>query len=99
MKHKNLILLGVAAVIAVVPLLLPAGGAFRGSDDQGTEAIAALAPGYQPWISPLWTPPSGEVESLLFALQAGLGAGLMGYYVGFRRGRQSRGADAGRDGG
>ena len=43
--------------------------------------------GYQPWFEPLWTPPSKEIESLLFSLQAALGAGLLGYYVGLRRGR------------
>ena len=35
----------------------------------------------------MWTPPSKEIESLLFSLQAALGAGLLGYYVGLRRGR------------
>ena len=29
-----------------------------------------------------WEPPSGEIESLLFALQAAIGAGFIGYYVG-----------------
>jgi cobalt/nickel transport protein len=43
--------------------------------------------GYQPWFEPLWTPPSKEIESLLFSLQAALGAGLLGYYFGLRRGR------------
>ena len=74
----------------MIPLLLPTEGKFKGSDDQGTEAIAALAPAYQPWVKPLWEPPSDEVESLLFSLQAALGAGLIGYYLGFRRGRQRR---------
>ena len=93
MIRRNLALLGAVIVIAVAPLLLPAGGAFKGSDDQGTEAITSLAPDYQPWFKPLWTPPSDEVESLLFSLQAALGAGLMGYYVGLRRGRQQRRED------
>jgi cobalt/nickel transport protein len=31
-------------------------------------------------------PPSKEIESLLFMLQAALGAGLLGYYIGLRRG-------------
>ena len=89
MSRRNLALLGLAAGIAVVPLLIGT-GAFKGSDDQGTNAIVSLAPAYQPWFQPLWTPPSPEVESLLFSLQAALGAGLIGYYLGLRRGRQDR---------
>lgn len=54
-------------------------------------AITAANPDYQPWFSPLWEPPSGEIESLLFALQAALGAGLLGYYLGLRRGESQRG--------
>ncbi len=94
MSRRNLVLLGLAAAIAVVPLLMAGGGSFKGSDDQGTAAIADLAPGYRPWFKPLWTPPGGEVESLLFSLQAAAGAGLLGYYVGYRRGRRRHEDDA-----
>jgi len=91
MKRLNLTLLALAVAIAVVPLLMPAGeGGFRGSDDQAAAAISTNAPAYRPWFEPVWKPPSSEVESLLFALQAALGAGLIGYYVGLRRGRQRR---------
>ncbi len=98
MMRRNLILLAAVVVIGVLPLVLPLGGAapaFRGSDDEGTDAIATLAPGYRPWVRPLWTPPGDEVESLLFSLQAALGAGLIGYYIGLRRGRQRREDEAG----
>jgi cobalt/nickel transport protein len=78
-------LLAAAAAIIAAPLVLPGlGGAFKGSDDLGTEAINAARPGYQPWVKPLWTPPSDEVESLLFSLQAALGAGVLGYMIGRR---------------
>ena len=80
MSRRNLALLGLAAGIALVPLLIGA-GAFKGSDDQGSAAISALAPG-------------PEVESLLFSLQAALGAGLIGYYIGYRRGRHDRRPEA-----
>ncbi|CEO90262.1 hypothetical protein SSCH_790007 [Syntrophaceticus schinkii] len=36
----------------------------------------------------IWEPPSGEIESLLFALQAAIGAGFIGYYFGFVKGRK-----------
>ncbi|WP_309030311.1 energy-coupling factor ABC transporter substrate-binding protein, partial [Streptomyces alfalfae] len=51
-------------------------------------AITELKPDYEPWFSPLYEPPSGEVESALFALQAALGAGVLAYYFGLRRGRR-----------
>jgi len=90
MRSRNLTLLALAVAIGAAPLLLPGEAEFKGSDDQGSQAIAALAPDYQPWFKPLWEPPSGEVQSLLFSLQAALGAGLIGYYLGLRRGRQRR---------
>jgi cobalt/nickel transport protein len=76
-----------AAVVLIVaaPLVLPGlGGEFKGSDDQGTDAITAARPDYKPWFKPLWEPPSAEIESLLFALQAALGAGFLGYVIGRR---------------
>ncbi|MFD1808970.1 energy-coupling factor ABC transporter substrate-binding protein [Gemmobacter lanyuensis] len=39
-------------------------------------------PGFEPWFDPIWTPPSKEIESLMFALQAALGALVIGYVVG-----------------
>lgn len=46
-----------------------------------------VAPDYEPWFQPLLEPPGGETESLLFALQAALGAGVIGYAIGLYRGR------------
>ena len=87
-------LLAAAAAIVAAPLVVPGlGGAFKGSDDLGTEAILAARPDYQPWARPLWTPPSAEVESLLFALQAALGAGILGYVIGRRHGAKRDSSD------
>ena len=94
MKRTNLLLLAAVVVIAVLPLILPLPGGlaepFAGADAQAQTAIIAANPDYQPWFRPLWEPPSGEIESLLFALQAALGAGLLGYYLGLRRGESQR---------
>ncbi len=88
----------IAATVAIVaaPLLIPGlGGEFKGSDDLGTDAINEARPGYQPWFQPVWKPPSDEVQSLLFSLQAALGAGFLGYVIG-RRQSSSRGDVTGR---
>ena len=37
---------------------------------------------YEPLASPVYEPPGGETESLLFCLQAALGAGIFGYGIG-----------------
>lgn len=82
---RNGILLLIAAAIVVLPLVVKGSAEFSGSDGQAQGVIDEA--GYKPWFEPLWEPPSGEIESLLFSLQAALGAGLLGYYVGLRRGR------------
>ena len=85
MPRRSWWLLAAAAAIVALPLALPGSGAFRGTDDLGTEAIQAARPGYQPWFQPLWKPPSDEIESLLFSVQAALGAGFLGYMIGRRQ--------------
>ncbi|MFL5279518.1 MAG: energy-coupling factor ABC transporter substrate-binding protein [Rhodopila sp.] len=100
MRTQN-VLLGLGAVgLVVLPLALitPTGDhPFGGSDDQATRMIETLQPGYQRWFSPLWEPPSGEIESLLFGVQAAAGAGAVGYALGYWRGRRQRRDDAPRD--
>jgi cobalt/nickel transport protein len=82
MKRNLWLLLGVI-VLAVGPLMFHSATAkFGGSDDQASAMIANIQPGYHRWAEPLWEPPSSEIESLIFALQAALGAGLLGYYFG-----------------
>ena len=80
-------LLVLVVVLAAGPLAMH-NGTFRGSDDQASAMINQINPGYHPWVTPLWTPPSAEVESLMFALQAALGAGFIGYFFGVYRKRQ-----------
>ncbi|MER5578188.1 energy-coupling factor ABC transporter substrate-binding protein [Streptomyces massasporeus] len=88
----NLALLLAVAALAVLPLALGLGDhkkePFTGSDGEAETAITELKPDYEPWFSPLYEPPSGEIESALFALQAALGAGVLAYYFGLRRGRR-----------
>lgn len=88
----NVLLVLVVVALAVLPLALGLGEGeeepFAGADAQAETAIAENAPDYEPWFTPLYEPPSGEVESALFSLQAALGAGVLAYYFGLRRGRR-----------
>lgn len=93
MKAQNIGLLALVVVLIVVSVLIGShreGAEFAGSDGQAMEAVATLNPDYQPWFGFIWEPPP-EIASGLFALQAALGAGVLGYYLGFKRGqRQGR---------
>jgi cobalt/nickel transport protein len=89
LARKNLILIAAVVVLAAAPLFMrySTSEPFTGSDDQGTGLIKQLDPSYKPWFSSVWEPPSGEIGSLLFALQAAIGAGVLGFYIGLRKGR------------
>jgi len=58
-----------------------------GADGQGMELIEQSL-NYEPWANPIWEPPSNEIESLLFALQAAIGSLIIGYYFGILKGRK-----------
>ncbi|HHW28837.1 MAG TPA: energy-coupling factor ABC transporter substrate-binding protein [Syntrophomonadaceae bacterium] len=88
MRTKNIILIALVVLLAVFPLLIHKGAEFGGADGEAEEAITELHPEYEPWLESFWEPPSGEIESLLFALQAAIGAGFIGYYLGFVKGRK-----------
>ncbi|MFN6548326.1 energy-coupling factor ABC transporter substrate-binding protein [Mycolicibacterium nivoides] len=85
----------VAAIIAIFVVCLTLGWsgsseeAFVGTDSAAVGTIENDHPDYQPWYDGLFTPPSAEVESGLFALQAAIGAGVLGYTLGVLRRRQS----------
>lgn len=87
MKRENIVLLVLVVLLAVFPLVTHSGD-FAGADDRAKDVICEANPDYRPWAKPWWEPPSAEVESLLFALQAALGAGFIGYYFGLCRGRR-----------
>ena len=103
MKHENLILLILTIIILIAPMIIYSGlgedqGYFGGSDDAGSDAVSET--GYKPWFESFWEPPSGEIESLLsgeadsndcylvFAVQAAIGAIIIGYAVGYWKGQK-----------
>ncbi|RII09209.1 Cobalt transport protein CbiN [Streptomyces sp. YIM 130001] len=88
----NALLLLAVAALAVIPLVFGLGDhkeePFAGADGEAETAITEIEPDYEPWFTPLYEPPSGEIESALFALQAAIGAGVLAYYFGLRKGRR-----------
>ena len=86
------------AALAIVPLLMFRNDAtveFGGADGQAADEVSRIDPDHRPWFEPLWSPPGGETESALFALQAALGAGVLGYVAGSLRTRHRLSQDAG----
>lgn len=84
----TLLLIVAVIALAIIPLFIHPESEFGGADGQAEEVIAEINPDVEPWFEPFWEPPGGETESLLFALQAAIGAGVVGYYLGLKRGER-----------
>lgn len=88
-----------AAIVAIFALSMalaprPSGEgeeAFGGTDSVVTDILSE--DGVTPWFQPIFEPGSGEIESGLFAMQAGLGGGLLGFALGNLRGRHQQRRD------
>lgn len=76
--------------LAITPILLIRDTEFGGADAAAEVAVVEINPDYEPWFNPLFEPPGSEIESLLFALQTGLGAGFIGFFFGWHHGRRRR---------
>jgi cobalt/nickel transport protein len=86
-KLQNWLLIGGVLSLTLLPLLIVKEGKFGGADDQGKEAITVIKPDYKPWFESLMKPASSEIAGLLFAAQAALGAGVVGYAIGWYKGK------------
>ena len=90
MKKSTLIILIVIVVLmAALPLVLMKDAEFEGADGAAEDVIAEIDDSYEPWFEPLVGELPGEVESMLFALQAAIGALGIGYYFGSRKNKTS----------
>lgn len=81
MSKKNITIIIICIVLIIAPFFLASNGEFQGADGQAGDLITEIDGDYEPWFESLWQPPSGEVESFLFSMQAALGAGFIGYYI------------------
>ncbi|QIZ69409.1 energy-coupling factor ABC transporter substrate-binding protein [Oxynema aestuarii] len=88
-KQGNWLIVFAVIALAVLPLIFVK-GEYGGADGEAEEAIGEIQPDYEPWFEAVFEPPSGEIESLLFVSQAAIGAGVIGYAIGFYRGRTER---------
>lgn len=80
--QKNLILIGLVILLAAFPLWYCRGAEFGGADGMAGELVEESDPDFEPWFQPILEPASGEVESMLFALQAAVGSGVVCFVLG-----------------
>ncbi len=79
-KRIWFVVIAIALAILLQFALALVVGSFEGTDDQAVSLIQDIAPGYQPWTDHLWAPGSDLAETLLFALQAAIGVGIIAYF-------------------
>ncbi|GAB6106808.1 energy-coupling factor ABC transporter substrate-binding protein [Fusibacter bizertensis] len=87
-RLKVILLLTIVLLLAIVPLFVLKGAEFGGSDDAGSQVVSEITgTDYEPWFTPVmetWIHGElpGEVESLLFCVQTGIGVGIIAFLMG-----------------
>lgn len=89
-KYKKIILalLIIVCIMMVFPLFALKGAEFGGSDDAGSQMITQITgTEYEPWFTPVFETLihgelPGEIESLLFCIQTGIGVGVLAFFMG-----------------
>ena len=98
-KATVIILIVLTIVIILAPLFLLPGAEFEGSDGQGTEMIYEVTDdGYEAWFDPILEmliggELPGEMESLFFCIQTGIGVGVLTFCFGYLAARKKFGED------
>jgi cobalt/nickel transport protein len=89
MKRRTWYIIGFALIIGICAsaFIITPNGSFGGSDDQGSQKILQIDPNYVIWFKSIWNPPP-ETQSLLFAVQAAIGASIIGFFIGNERGKR-----------
>ncbi len=98
-RKKIFIILIIASIlIAVIPFLALKGAEFGGSDDAGSVMVEEIHGEYEPWFTPVLESMiggelPGEIESLLFCVQTGIGVGIIAFFMGRLYERKKLGKD------
>lgn len=86
---KKKVFLGILLIflIALVPLFALKDAKFGGSDDAGSQVVEEVDSSYEPWSTPILErliggELPGEVESLFFCIQTGIGVGIIAFIMG-----------------
>ena len=92
-KVTAFILTALILLIALVPLFALKGAEFGGSDDAGSQIVESIQGNYEPWFTPVLETLiggelPGEIESLFFWVQTGIGVGIIAYSFGYLAARK-----------
>ena len=92
MTRKNKCIVAVLLLLCVALIVTPVfalrGASFGGSDDAGSVKVAEITgEEYEPWFTPvlenvLGGELPGEVESMIFCVQTGIGVGIVAFVLG-----------------
>ncbi|AKB79576.1 Additional substrate-specific component CbiN of cobalt ECF transporter [Methanosarcina horonobensis HB-1 = JCM 15518] len=90
-RKLELIVLAIVLIFAVQFIYMSSttDAEYGGADGEAKDMINEITDGYEPIANPIWEPPSGEIESLLFGLQAAIGAGIIGYFFGYYKAKKN----------
>ena len=80
--QKNAIPIALVVLLTAFPLWYCRAAEFGGADGMAGELVEESDPDFEPWFQPILEPASGEVESMLFALQAAVGSGVVCFVLG-----------------
>lgn len=87
-KRTVILLLILAVFLVISPLFFRKDADFGGSDDAGSIMVEEVqGEAYEPWFTPvletfLGRELPGEIESLIFCLQTGIGIGIIAFFMG-----------------
>ena len=89
-RNKKIVaaLLVFSLVLIAAPVLVNRGAEFGGTDDAGSVKVAEITGAeYEPWATPVFEQMlggelPGELESLLFCVQTGIGVGVIAFFLG-----------------
>ena len=93
-KKLVTILIIVSLLLIVVPFIALKGAEFGGSDDAGSQIVNEVTgKEYTPWFTPILEnfiggEIPGEIESLIFCVQTGIGVGIISYCFGYLAARK-----------
>lgn len=89
MKKRTIVILMIIVVflMAFIPLIALKDASFGGSDDAGSTVVEEVDSGFEPIAAPVFElllggEIPGEVESLLFCIQTGIGVGIIAFCLG-----------------
>jgi len=94
-----IILIGVAVLLIFAPLFMLRGAEFEGSDGAGSDMVTEVTDGeFEPWFEPILETAiggelPGEMETLFFCIQTGIGVGILAYCFGYLVARKKYSSD------